>query len=336
MDEVIDYLFIGGMREDYCITHDGKVHLGVLGGNAIYAASGARLWSSSVGIVSRVGSNYPHEWLDLIQSHGINVRGIKILSEEMDTRNFYVYVSEEERIDTNPAAHFLRIGHPLPKELMDYQSSTEGQSERTNFTPIAIRPDDLLHQGSYARAAHISPSHYLSHITIPVRLRELMIRLITLDPSERYMEPGYKDELPVILHGLDVFLPSESEARAFFRPNQLDVWEMAEAFGEMGCRVVIIKCGNSGQFIWDRASEKRWHIPAYPAKVVDVTGAGDAFCGGFLVGYDRTTDPVEAALMGSISASITIEGIGPLYLLGAAPDLAEVRMEALRSSVREL
>ena len=62
--ERIDYLFIGGLRTDYCITHDGQVLLGTMGGNAIYAATGAMVWSSSVGIISRVGSNYPEEWLD--------------------------------------------------------------------------------------------------------------------------------------------------------------------------------------------------------------------------------------------------------------------------------
>jgi sugar/nucleoside kinase (ribokinase family) len=118
----IDYIFLGGLRTDYCITHNGQARLGVMGGNAIYAATGAKVWSSSVGIVSRVGSNYPKEWILSLEDAGIDTRGIRILEDPHDTLTFYAYISEEERVDINPAAHFLRIGHPLPKELLDYQS----------------------------------------------------------------------------------------------------------------------------------------------------------------------------------------------------------------------
>jgi sugar/nucleoside kinase (ribokinase family) len=329
-----DYVFLGGLRTDYCITHDGQVRLGVMGGNAVYAATGAMLWTSSVGIVSRIGKDYPVEWLDILRSAGINTKGIRILEDPHDTRTFYAYISEEERVDTNPSAHFLRIGHPLPKALLDYRSSTEAQEDRRSLAPLAVRPEDIPEEARDARAAHLSPAHFLSHVILPVKLREIGISLLTVDPSLRYMEPDFREDLPVILHGLDVFLPSESEARAFFRPAELNLWEMAEVFGSMGCRYVVLKCGVNGQYIWDQESRRRWHIPAYPVRVKDVTGAGDSYCGGFLVGLDQTNDVVEAALRGSISASIAVEGIGPLYSLETMVGFAEARLETLRPSVR--
>jgi len=332
----IDYLFIGGLRTDYCITHDGQVLLGVMGGNAIYAATGAMVWSSSVGIISRVGSNYPEEWLETYKKAGIDISGIHVLDEPHDTKTFYAYLSEEERIDTNPAAHFLRIGHPLPKELLDYQSSTENQDNRNTLAPLTIRPVDIPETARNARAAHLSPAHYLTHITLPVKLHEYRIPLITLDPSTRYMEPGYLDDLAIILHGLDAFLPSENEARGFFRPADPDVWEMAETFGSMGTRFVVIKSGANGQYIWDSERKRRWHIPAYPMKVNNVTGAGDSYCGGFLTGLDVTNDIVEAALRGAVSASIAIEGVGPLYTLETMKGFAEARLESLKPAVREI
>jgi sugar/nucleoside kinase (ribokinase family) len=149
------------------------------------------------------------------------------------------------------------------------------------------------------------------------------------------MHPTFEDELPVLLHGLSAFLPSEQEARSFFSPIEKDLWEMAEALGNMGCPFVVIKCGSKGQLLWDGLSKRRWHIPAYPARVKDVTGAGDSFCGGFLVGLDTSDDPLEASLRGAVSASITIEGLGPLYALDAYPGLAEARLKSLRSAVRE-
>jgi sugar/nucleoside kinase (ribokinase family) len=330
------YFFVGGMREDYFITHDGQVYLDILGGNAIYSAMGARLWSDSVGIVSRIGSNYPAQWIETLENAGFDTQGIVQLPQPQDTRTFYAYTSEETRVDTNPAAHFLHAGQPLPKELIDYRSSTEGQDERKEFDPLAIRPDDLPISIRNARAVHLSPAHYLSHTTIPLRLQEWNVPLVTIDPSERYMDPAFRTEVAVIIRDLSAFLPSMMEASAFFRPAELDIWEMAEAFGEMGCPIVVIKCGAEGQYVWDQVSKRRSHIPAYPARIVDVTGAGDAYCGGFLVGLAKTGDPIEAALYGSISASITVEGIGPFYILDALPGLAKVRLDALRPSVRTI
>ncbi len=332
----IDYIFLGGLRTDYCITHDGQTRLGVMGGNAVYAATGAKIWSSSIGIISRVGSNYPKEWILSLKDAGIDIEGIRVLEDPHNTKTFYAYISEDERVDVNPAAHFLKIGQPLPKELLDYKSSTEFQEDKDNLEPLTIRPSDIPPRLSYTRAAHFSPAHFLTHAIVPVTLRELRIPLITLDPSLSYMEPRFQDDIHVILHGLDAFLPSEYEARAFFRPAEPDIWEMSETFGSMGSRFIVIKCGAIGQYIWDQDGRRRWHVPAYPVKVKDVTGAGDTYCGGFLVGLDQTNDIVEAALRGAVSASIAIEGVGPLYTTETLPGLAQARLEALRPAVREL
>ncbi len=52
---------------------------------------------------------------------------------------------------------------------------------------------------------------------------------------------------------------------------------------------------------------------------VDLTGAGDASCGGFLAGYFLTRNEVEAAMRGAISASFAVEGVGFSGLLRARP-----------------
>lgn len=330
----VRYVFLGGLRQDYFITHDGRSYEGIPGGNAVYAAIGARLWSDSVGIISRVGTNYPTKWLQELKEHGVATDGVLMLPEPMDTRTFYAYLSPEERVDTNPAAHYLRINRPLPKDLVGYRSSTELQDDRRAFGPLALRPTDLPDDVTEARGVHLTPDAYLSHSSIPYRLRELQVPLITLDPGERYMEPGFRDDLQAIVYGLDAFMPSEAEARAYFRPREMDVWEMSEAFGAMGCRFVLIKCGARGQTLWIQETGSRMRIPAYPANVRDVTGAGDSFCGGFLVGLDLTNDPVEAALYGSVSASLTIEGTGTLYALKTLPELIAARLESLRPLVK--
>ncbi|MGD8814418.1 MAG: carbohydrate kinase family protein [Anaerolineales bacterium] len=331
-----DFIFIGGLREDYCITHDGQVHLGMIGGNAIYSAVGAAVWSASVGIISRVGSTFPSAWLTKLEAAGFDIHGVKVLSEPHSNITFYAYLSAEERVDTNPASHFLRVGEKLPKQLLNYRSSTEGQDLRQGYGPLAVRPEDLDNRLRLSRGAHLSPADYLTHVTVPHRLREFGIRLITLDPSERYMQPAFKKDLPSILRDLDAFLPSEADAKVLFKPKELKPWEMAEAFGAMGCRYVVIKRGAHGQLVWDHIAKQRYKIPAYPARVRDVTGAGDAFCGGFLAGLEQTGDVVEAALHGNISASLTLEGTGALYALDALPGIAQARLDSLRLSVKKM
>ncbi len=328
------FIFLGGLREDYCITHDGRTIDGALGGNAIYAAVGARLWTDSVGLLGRVGSNFPSQWLEAIAGAGVDLCGIRTLPEALDIRTFYAYLSPDERTDTQPALHYQRVGQALPKALTDYVSSTRGQDQREKYSPAAVRPDDIPERYFKALGLHLSPADYLSHSAVSFKFQDQSSALVTLDPSERYMTPTFRDDLPRLLHGLDAFLPSEREARSFFPSSGIDYWDQADAFASMGPKVVVLKLGAAGQILYDRENNMRWRIPAYPAKVRDVTGAGDAYCGGFLVGLANTGDAIEAALYGTISASLVIEGSGALFALQAAPGLAQARLEALRSAVK--
>jgi sugar/nucleoside kinase (ribokinase family) len=92
-----DFVFLGRLQQDYLITHDGQSHEGILGGNTVYAAIGAKLWSDSIGIVSRVGSNFPDSLIADLYDAGINTDGVTVLPEPHESRAFYAYASLEER-----------------------------------------------------------------------------------------------------------------------------------------------------------------------------------------------------------------------------------------------
>ena len=261
---------------------------------------------------------------------------MNILPEEQDTRTFYAYISPEERIDTNPPQHYQKVGAKMPKELNGYQSSTGGQDQRSQYGPLTVRPDDLPKSLRRTKAVHLAPTDFLTHFTLPRVLRDRGVACVSIDPSIRYMNPTFGTEVQAILNGIDAFLPSEMEIRSFFTNDQLDPWEMAEALSQFGCSLIILKMGAGGQLVWDASNQRRYHIPAYPARVQDVTGAGDAFCGGFTVGLCEKEDPIEATLMGNVSASLTLEGQGALFALGCTPGLADARLVALRREVRQL
>ena len=121
-----------------------------------------------------------------------------------------------------------------------------------------------------------------------------------------------------------------------FQGRSSDPWEMADYLGDLGCETIVIKRGARGQYLYNHSNHTRWMIPAYPVRVVDPTGCGDAFCGGFLAGYHKTYDPLMAALYGNISASLVIEGSGPYFALDSLPGLAFARLEALEGMVRKV
>lgn len=331
----IEYAFVGTLTEDYSLTLSGEARLHEMGGSALYAAVGAHLWSPAIGLVARVGENYSSDWLKTLAAKGFDLQGVPIIPGAPDLRNFYAYLSADERVETDPAAHFARVGQSLPPELADYTPNPVPESH-TQFSPLAARPSDVPESYLHIEGFHLAPSEFAVHHTFPATLRRYDVHYVTCDPGSRYMQPAFAEDVKLIVHRLDAFLPSESETRAFFRDQIEDLWQAAEAFGAMGAKIVVIKLGARGQYVYETDSKRKWHVPAYPAKVRDLTGAGDAYCGGFLVGLAQTHDPVEAARRGAVSASFVIEGNSALYALQSMPGLVTARLESLRDSVRQI
>jgi hypothetical protein len=286
--------------------------------------------------VARVGDDYPAEWLEDFARHNLDTRGIRVLQQPIDLRSFTAYTSRSSYSSDDPVAHFARLGMSFPRELLGYRSPSNQIDSRTKLLPNTIRQADIPAEFLDASAAHICPLDYLTHSLLPAVLRQAEFTTVTLDPSPGYMNPTYWNDVPALLTGLTAFLPSEEELCSLFQGHSDDLWEMAEAVGAYGCEMVVIKRGEGGQLVYDTTGRARWEVPAYPVRVVDPTGAGDAFCGGFLAGYRTSYDPLEAALHGNISASLVVEGYGPFYALDALPGLAQARLDALRQSVRRL
>jgi sugar/nucleoside kinase (ribokinase family) len=70
--------------------------------------------------------------------------------------------------------------------------------------------------------------------------------------------------------------------------------------------------------------------------MIDPTGAGDVFGGGFLVGLSKTGSPLQAVMYGNVAASFAVEGNGAFYTQGALPGLQKARLESIRETIREV
>jgi ribokinase len=75
-----------------------------------------------------------------------------------------------------------------------------------------------------------------------------------------------------------------------------------------GVKIVAVKLGSEGCFVTDGRGS--YSIPASPTKVVDTTGAGDAFCAGFLHGLILGKDIQECGRLGNLVASKKISKSG--------------------------
>lgn len=332
-----NYIFSGTLSRDYFITAGGKPIIDILGGSLPYAAVGFKLWEESPpGIIGRVGEDFPQHWLKDLTNHGIDTRGITILPQAVDVRSFYVYTDKATRVTGEPIPFFSKLGLPFPKALLDYKDKSKNTCSRTTYSPTSLRREDIPDDYKEATIAHICPVDYLTHSLLPAVFRQIGYTTITLDPVPGYMNPTFWNEVPPLVTGVTAFLPAEEDLRSLFQGKTDDLWEMADSIAAYGCEIIIIKRGANGQYVLDAVADKRWEIPAYDSRLVNPTGVGDAFCGGFLAGYRQTYDPVEAALMGNISASIVSEGVGALFGLGVLQGLPQARLDHLRQSVRRI
>lgn len=330
------YVIAGHVTREYVLPPAGKPLLDVPGGSALYAAGGLLPWDENVGLLARVGEDYPRPWLKEIQARGVDTEGIEILEQSLDLRAFHAYNEDFEVTHGSPVSQFARRGLNFPKILLGYQEPSEVKKDTR--TPDMLSPLATAIPVAYreARAAHLCPLDFVSHNQLTTALKAGSVTTLTLEPSAGYMIPSFFKDLRVIITRLTAFLPSEEELRGLFWGETHDLWEMATAVGDYGCDFVVIRRGGHGQAVYDVEGKHRWEVPSYPARPADPTGAGDAFCGGFLAGFRQSYDPVEATLYGNVSASLKLEGSGAFYPMDVLPGLARARLNVLRDLVREI
>ena len=326
----VRFLVFGQLAREYLLPPTGQPRLDVAGGDLLYAAAGLRMWESGVGLVGRVGNDYPRAWLNECKSRGLDTSGIRILQQDLDVREFIAYNETFEANRINPVAHFSRREMTFPKSLLGYQS--EKKTDEARRLIVTDIPNDYL----TARAAYLCPMDLITQTQLIAGLKRGHVHSFILDPSPVTMTPTARRELPALLNGVTAFLPSEEEMRNLFQSETHDLWKMAEAVSLYGCEFVVIKCGARGQLLYDADSKRKWEIPAYPARVEDPMGAGDAFGGGFAAGFCKNYNALEGVLYGNVSASLKLEGSGAFYPLDVMPGLAEARLNALRGMVREV
>jgi ribokinase len=123
---------------------------------------------------------------------------------------------------------------------------------------------------------------------------------------------------------LDVFSPNLVQARRL--TGREEPRQVLTALLDAGVRVAVLRMGEAGSLV-ARQGAAPVAVPAVPiTRVVDVTGAGNAYCGGFLVGLAETGDLEQAGRYGAVSASFALEQFGAMFALEALRTRAEQRL----------
>lgn len=301
-----DIVTVGWLTVDDIVLGDGTCRKDVLGGGALYSAVGAQIWNDAVAIHSVTGRPYVDYVRGGIEARGIDAsaigtvegNGLQLwLLHESDTHKQQV-----PKLSSSSAAEMDHARGPLP---LDLQS---------------------------ALGFHIAPQSPAGSLSNAERLHALPGRpVVTLDLlSDRFIDATLYRDLR-FLHHVTAFLPSEAEVERIWTPPDLRRWMRQQATAH-GCHIVM-KCGEQGSLVCAADNGEVVPIPAYPARVIDTTGAGDAFCGGFLAGLVADHPLIECAAMGTVSASYVVEACGALATARPASEDRRRRLETVMAGV---
>ncbi|CAK9683318.1 unnamed protein product [Candida parapsilosis] len=157
------------------------------------------------------------------------------------------------------------------------------------------------------------------------RCRDIIEKISKVNPTAKYIYEPFPDDcissnyekLRDLLSLIDVFTPNLDEASAFVsNGNKLNAAELCSKFTQyqkLANSGTVIRCGADGCCI-RTISGKLYKLPAYhqnQADVIDVTGGGNSFCGGFMMGWYLSQHDWEVGgVCGNIASGCIIERLG--------------------------
>jgi len=160
----------------------------------------------------------------------------------------------------------------------------------------------------WADIVHLAGTCELSSLDITSLLKKVKSLGKTVSLDVDYDPSGRWGELvrPWLPH-LDYFLPSGKEAAAISGRSNIE--EILQFFAESGVKTTVIKLGADG-CVARSADARIVRQPAFRVEVVDATGAGDAFVGGFLAGVCEGRTLEESLRMACAAGALTVTALG--------------------------
>ncbi len=278
-----DIVTVGHFAIDTICSPRSAHAITTVGGPPTYVSVSAARLDSKVSVISKVGGDFPEEYLAWLQRNNVDLSGLR-------------------RVE----------GSATTKFLLKYQAAWRRRLQLEARAP-SITASDI--PGSLkARAIHVAPIAGELSTDAVVKLRESTSTL-SLDPqgfvrdftARGIVRPKSWTDSSV-LELVDVYKSSSDEIRIV--TGIANIRQAARKILDYGVKIVIVTQGMRGStLLFDKTFFK---VPPYgPRKLVDPTGAGDAYVGAFLAEYVRRKDPLWCSCVGSASASFVVEDVGP-------------------------
>lgn len=293
------YISIGSIIVDDIVLPDGVTHMGMFGGGSTHAIAGMRVWTEEVGISAWVGYNLPVE-METELARNFDLSGV-VRRDLPSPRAWQLFETDGKRIEIfrTDMQEFIR-NSPRPEEMPEQFWRAKGVHYQND---IARLPQWLEKFRAYGSGPVLwEPWGEITIAENRGQFRELMPLVDAVSPN--------------LLEAQNLTGLQGAEA-------------IAEALLHDGANMVVLRMGAEGSLSMDRSGKVVRVPPALPARIVDVTGAGNAFCGGFVVGLAETGSMLQAACMGAVSASFTLEQFGALYPFENIGARARERLNAL-------
>ncbi len=294
-----DIVVTGTMAYDTIHTPTGSASE-VLGGSATYFALAARLFNY-VGIIAVVGNDFRSEDLDLLKSVGIDLTGVE-----------------------QQAGPTFRWEGRYNNDLSEATTLETQLNVLASFQPAVPA---LYHHADILFLANLAPDIQLNVLNQYHRRP----RMIAADTMNFWIENARPDLL-TLLKQIDLFIINEGEARLL--TGEHNVVKAARAIQALGSFDLVIKRGGYGAILFH--NDEIFAIPSYPLEeVIDTTGAGDSFAGGFLGALSiEPTRIRKAMIMGNLVASFTVEAFSVKRLVELTWPVLKERYLAFREIVR--
>lgn len=279
-------LTVGSVAFDAIETPFGKTDK-IVGGAGTYISLASSFFMEKQNIISVVGSDFPSNVLNDMNSRGIDTDGLQVKEGEKTFFWSGKYHNDMNSRDT------------LVTELNVLE----------HFDPIV---PDSYQDSAYVMLGNLSPQ---VQSTVIERMEDRP-KLIAMDTMNFWMDIAM-DDLKKTISMVDVLIVNDEEARQL--TGEYALVTAAKKILTMGPTYVIIKKGEHGALLF--SADKMFFAPALPlAEVFDPTGAGDTFAGGFM-GYIASTKDhsfenlKRAVIYGSAMASFCVEKFGTERLL---------------------
>ncbi|MDR3577384.1 MAG: PfkB family carbohydrate kinase [Anaerolineaceae bacterium] len=288
----------------------GKEFPSVIGGGGPQVAFGMRLWSNEVGLIAGAGSDLPEVVLQWFDQSGIDRQGVHV-GKQPTLRAIQNLDIDGNRLQTwisDPAAlqEYLSLSfHNIPQSYL-----------QAKVFHLGLHPDDWENSLDFI--------HQLKGLGA-------MVSIELFRPADKPLTP---DSLQKLLKSADIFSLNQLEAYSLLG-SKTDQ-ELIQNLMDYGGKLISLRLGAEGSLVANGTANQIFFIPAYPVTVIDPTGAGNAFCGGFSVGWAETGDLLTAGLFGSVASSFAIEQLSVPIITTQVIQSAEKRISQIRPSAWEM